>query len=232
MHQVEKMVNSMFSTPNQTAVQDKRCANLLIYAKRVEADLFELASSLEEYYRLIDEKIDSVKKDLGQVRQARMNRQQQLNNSQSAHTDHAPTAVARVKEWHHACNDELRMHLVQKFLYAIFPCPDMAAVQDRRMANLVAYAKMVEANLFTLANSREEYYRLLAVKIYKILKELEEKRQKRKDQQQQQQSKNEQSTSQNLQVPTEADVLKHLRQDDQQPSCVPGKMHDLEIPKE
>ena len=63
---------------------------------------------------------------------------------------------------------------------AIFPSPDPSAKLDRRWLKLVKYAKEVEKDLYKIANSRLEYYHLLADKIIWIQVELETKREQRR----------------------------------------------------
>jgi len=50
------------------------------------------------------------------------------------------------------------------------------ALQEQRVLSLIQYAMKVEKAMFETATSREEYYQLLAEKIYRIRRELEERR--------------------------------------------------------
>ena len=79
------------------------------------------------------------------------------------------------KQWHERITTEMRKHLVQKIIQTIFPTQDPNIYKDPRLANLVNYAIRTECEMYEQAKDQEEYFHLLAERIYKIQKEFEDK---------------------------------------------------------
>ena len=86
--------------------------------------------------------------------------------------DHQMQPVQVTPSWRQDVSPDLRQHLVRKLVTTINPNRDQNALQDD---GLIQQAKNIEESMFELAQNREQYYELLAEKIYKLQKELEEK---------------------------------------------------------
>ena len=83
------------------------------------------------------------------------------------------------KPWHDNITNEMRKHLVQKIIQTIFPTQDHNIYRDPRLSNLVGYAVKTECEMYEQAKDQEEYFHLLAERIYKIQKEFEDKQRTR-----------------------------------------------------
>ena len=87
-----------------------------------------------------------------------------------------PRPPTQQKSWHEKITTEMRKSLIKKIAQTIYPTNDENTYRDPRMSNLIQYAYRTEYEMYEQARDQEEYFHLLAERIYKIQKELEEKR--------------------------------------------------------
>ncbi|PIC39988.1 hypothetical protein B9Z55_011490 [Caenorhabditis nigoni] len=91
--------------------------------------------------------------------------------------DSTPDMPDCTKEWQRTVTKDLRNHLVGKLVKAICPEPTPEElINGNFLKDLIANARGMEREMFDSANDREEYYQLLAEKIYKIQREVQEKK--------------------------------------------------------
>ena len=76
------------------------------------------------------------------------------------------------KKWHHSLSYDVRLRMANKLASAVFPSPDPSMRGDRRLRNLVNYAKQMEEETYETAVDKEEYLRLVGEKIEKIKRQL------------------------------------------------------------
>lgn len=77
-------------------------------------------------------------------------------------------------DWRSHATEELRTHLVFRIVQSVLCRTDPSeTMHDPRMQYVITFAKNVEKKVFDVANSKSEYYHLLAEKIYKIQQELD-----------------------------------------------------------
>ena len=107
------------------------------------------------------------------------------NNSQLGSTTN-PQQPTVSKSWHEKITPEMRKHLVQKIAQTIIPTTQTTedTLKDKRMISLLEYASKTEFEMYEQAKDQEEYFHLLAERIYKIQKDLEDRRNAKKNQQQ------------------------------------------------
>jgi KIX domain len=189
-HLVHKLMQTIF--PGLTTMLDTRMDNMVAFTRKVESDMYKKADSKSEYYYLIAEnkcKIQTIMEKKRNEQQALTQLLQGGGTGPSAslvQPERTPAAslmtkqVPGTKDWHHSVTPNLRNHCVHKLLQILFPTLDPVAIVDTRLCNLVLYARKVETGIYKMANSKAQYFRLLAEKISKLRKEIEEKRNKGK----------------------------------------------------
>lgn len=98
--------------------------------------------------------------------------------------DKQPDMPRQSKPWHAKITTDMRRHLIQKIVHTMFPTHDPKIYNDNRLGNLFNYAVRIEGEMYDAAQDSENYFHLLAERIYRIQREFEEKQRRQQQQQQ------------------------------------------------
>lgn len=185
-----KIVNSIFSMNDLEVMRDKRLLNIVAYAQRVEHYIYEKANSRSQYYNLLADKIHRLQSGLKEKRQHRLKLQQEQQlQTQMANKPkddsimpkdeqcHAIDVPCKTKDWHNSMTKKLRNHFVYTLVQALLPIPQSTSnpisMSDTRMKDFISYARTVECDFYTMAESKSEYYRLVTEVMVKVQVDLE-----------------------------------------------------------
>lgn len=107
----------------------------------------------------------------------------------SASSADAPNAVLQAsmvsstKDWHSSITHDLRSHLIDEIVQTILPTANQSTKPDERLHDFITFTQKTEEEMYEMANSKTEYYYLLANKVYELQNRLKERRLKRKAEQ-------------------------------------------------
>lgn len=79
--------------------------------------------------------------------------------------------VTGTKDWQNSINVDFRTTLVHSMVRALFPLPDHADQDDKRMLDLINYAAQIEQNVYVCASGIGEYSELFSKRMYQMQKE-------------------------------------------------------------
>jgi len=206
---VENIVKNIVKAvlPQTSVLSERRRTSLLLFAHKIEKEHFDCSESKEEYFYLIAKKIQHIRREFEERRLLRkidnltnhrrhqrkhfdgsMNNNVSNNLPTELRTDlnksNAFQAGTTSTSHHHQANNqsvrlsaEFRQQIIVKRILHVI-CPQRA-MHDLRFLHLVKYAHKMEADCYSRAKSKENYFQLIAERVQRILIELNYKRSRR-----------------------------------------------------